>query len=400
MQSIPFSKMSVNGNNFVILDETQQPVLSEPQKSEFAYFATETNFGVGCDNMLVVQTCTDDTFMEINTHRRYWKQMPESSSAEYIFRMFEPNGEEALSCGNGLKCIARYLFYRYGIEQARIMTELPLEQSRVVTIGTDSKSQMSWANMGFPRRVPGSHYCPQTHQSLDEPIDWIAGIQVKFRENDLAPYTIDNQLTLSGYLVFTGEPHLVVLDSGLSDPAVSRTLFTETINRTNKNENTDKRVNFGSSLIQLIGSYVNKNCRHLFPAGININFAHYSPQQQRVEYRCFERGIEKETLACGTGALAVAFVMRWLKMINDRVITVLPHCCRYYHPDAELVVEERPDGWVLSSQPKYLFAGDYHFNSAYDQPGKEAFFDQSKHFAGIAESTKPGVTTPISQYQI
>ena len=153
-------------------------------------------------------------------------------------------------------------------------------------------------------------------------------------------------------------------------------------------------------MIQLIGSYVNKNCRHLFPAGININFAHYSPQQQRVEYRWFERGIEKETLACGTGALAVAFVMRWLKMIDDRVITVLPHCCRYYHPDAELVVEERPDGWVLSSQPKYLFAGDYHFNSAYDQPGKEAFFDQSKHFAGIAESTKPGVTTPISQYQI
>ena len=55
MQSVPFSKMSVNGNNFVILDETQQPVLSERQKSEFAYFATDTNFGVGCDNLLVVQ---------------------------------------------------------------------------------------------------------------------------------------------------------------------------------------------------------------------------------------------------------------------------------------------------------------------------------------------------------
>lgn len=102
--------MSVNGNNFVILDETQQPVLSEPQKSGFAYFATDTNFGVGCDNMLVVQACTDDTFMEINTHRTYWKQLPEASCADYVFRIFEPSGEEAHSCGNGLKCLANYQF--------------------------------------------------------------------------------------------------------------------------------------------------------------------------------------------------------------------------------------------------------------------------------------------------
>ena len=110
MQSIPFSKMSVNGNNFVILDETQQPVLSELQKSEFAYLATDTNFGVGCDNMQVVQTCTDSILRKISEDRRYWPQWPEASRADYIFRIFEPSGEEALSCGNGLKCIASYLF--------------------------------------------------------------------------------------------------------------------------------------------------------------------------------------------------------------------------------------------------------------------------------------------------
>lgn len=389
MQSVPFSKMSVNGNNFVILDETQNALLSERQKSEFAYFATDTNFGIGCDNLLVIQACTENVLQKINTNRMYWQQLPESASADYLFRMFEPSGEEALSCGNGLKCIASYLFSRYGLKQAKITTEIPLEKPRVVMIGTDSNTHMSWANLGFPRRVPQSLYHSSGSQITDEQIDWIEGIQVEFRENDLSPYATERRLTLSGHLVFTGEPHLVVLESGLSVPGLSRTLFTATTNETIKGKQTDRRVNFGSSLIQLIGSIVNKSYRHIFPSGININFVRQLPQKQCIEYRCFERGIEKETLACGTGALAVAFVMRRLQKISEGGITVIPHRCRYYQPDAEIKVEEKPDGWVLSSRPRYLFAGNYHFISAYDQPGEKARFERAEQFKGIAESSEP-----------
>ena len=388
--------MSVNGNNFVILDETHHPLLSEPQKSEFAYFATDTNFGVGCDNMLVVQACTDDVLKQINSNRRYWRQLPDVSGADYLFRMFEPNGEEALSCGNGLKCIASYLYSRYGFKRAKIATEVPLDQPRVVMIGTDSDSQMSWVNLGFPRRVPEPLFHPPGSQAKEGPIDWIDGIQIKLRENDLAPYTTERQLTLSGHLVFTGEPHLVLLASGLSVPELNHTLFTATTDGIKKDEHADRRVNFGSSLIQLIGSIVNKTYRHVFPAGININFVRPLPQNQIVEYRCFERGIEKETLACGTGAMAVAFVMRHLQKVSDRLITVIPHRCRYYQPDAEIRVEEKPEGWVLSSRPRYLFAGNYHFTSAYDQPGENVRRHRTQNFTGIVESSAPKFTAPAT----
>jgi diaminopimelate epimerase len=395
MQSIPFSKMSVNGNNFVILDETQYSYLNEPQKSEFAYYATNSNFGVGCDNMLVVQECTDTTIETIASARKYWEHQPTSTNADYIFRMFEPNGEEALSCGNGLKCIACYLFSRYGLKRAEILTEIPLERPRAVTIGTRSNSHVSWVNLGVPRRVPESLYCPQNQHHLNEQIDYIEKILVKFRKNDLSPYTTDNRLSLSGYLVFTGEPHLVVLNSGLSVPELSHTLFTASKVGRPTNDTTDKRVNFGSSLIQLVGSIVNKTYRHLFPAGININFVNYLEKQRIVEYRCFERGIEKETLACGTGALAVAFVLRQLQIIKDQTITVWPHCCRYYQSDAELIVEEKPEGWVLSSRPKYLFSGNYHFTSAYDQLGEMDNRVHSQYYNDVVRPQPPDSATAV-----
>ena len=381
--------MSVNGNNFVILDETQQPVLSEPQKSEFAYFATDVNFGVGCDNMLVVQSCTESIFREINKDRRYWPQWPESSSADYVFRMFEPSGEEALSCGNGLKCIASYLFSRYGLKQAKIVTEIPLNQPRVVEIGTDSHSQTSWVNLGFPRRVPESLYLLPPSSMPDDPIDWVEGIQVKLRQNDLAPYSKKRQLTLSGYLVFTGEPHLVVLENGLSILELNRTLFTASTGGSNEKADADRRVSFGLTLIHLIGEIVNKAYRHVFPAGINIDFVRRLPRKSIIEFRCFERGIEKETLACGTGALAAAFVMRRLDLIGDRIITVWPHRCRLYQPDAQIMVEEKSDGWVLSSRPTYLFSGNYHFSSAYNELGEKVRSEGKVHRPGKVDQHGP-----------
>jgi diaminopimelate epimerase len=106
MNSIPFMKYTSFGNNFVIVDETNGPVITELGKSKFAYQATNTNFGVGCDNFLVIQQCNLENLSAIRKHRGYWFEIPDPSSAEFIFRMFEPNGEEAYCCGNGLMCLS------------------------------------------------------------------------------------------------------------------------------------------------------------------------------------------------------------------------------------------------------------------------------------------------------
>ena len=57
MQEIPFCKLTSFGNNFVIIDEIDGPLLTEAEKQRFADKATSVNFGIGCDNFLVVQRC-------------------------------------------------------------------------------------------------------------------------------------------------------------------------------------------------------------------------------------------------------------------------------------------------------------------------------------------------------
>ncbi len=137
MQKLPFVKYTSCGNNFVILDQIYSADLSEKQLSEFAFKATNINFGVGCDNLLVIQRCTPGVLKRINRQYHYWQQPPDADSADFLFRMFEPDGSEALCCGNGLMCIAAYLHHHHHIQQSRIMTEIPLTTPSQCRIGHD-----------------------------------------------------------------------------------------------------------------------------------------------------------------------------------------------------------------------------------------------------------------------
>ncbi len=154
MQLIPFVKYTSCGNSFVIVDETQRNLLSEEDMSRFAFQATNTSFGAGCDNLLIIQRCNDSTLQAIARSRPYWKRPPQAEQAEFLFRMFEPSGEEALCCGNGLMCIASHLLNQHGISSASIMTEIPLATPKVINIGAGNNRSGSWVNLGHPRLTP------------------------------------------------------------------------------------------------------------------------------------------------------------------------------------------------------------------------------------------------------
>ncbi|RJQ60512.1 MAG: diaminopimelate epimerase [Desulfobacteraceae bacterium] len=359
MSIIPFVKTTSYGNNFVIVDETEQPALTEFDKPDFAYQATNPNFGVGSDNFLVIQPCTKKVLKTINQERDYWRKLPNSSAADFIFRMFEPDGKEALCCGNGLMCIAELLFRRYGIESTRIMTEIPSMSPKIKIIGTDAESKASWANMGYPRRIPCSLLGKDAIEPYDDAIEFLHNLPVRFRAHDLSPFSHKLSLEISGYLVFTGEPHMVVFtDSGFSIEELRNLMFIRS--RTGgAPDSPEKRVAFGSWLIHHIGTSVNRLYGHLFPFGININFVHSDENSEALEYRCFERGIFRETLACGTGAVAVSFVSRRLNRIGQDRIRVLPHRCRWEQPDAEILVFKDKSGWFLYGRPLHLFEGQF-----------------------------------------
>ncbi len=375
MISVPFVKYTSFGNNFVIVDETRQQILTELQKSSFAYQATNICFGIGCDNLLVIQKYSPEIFEQINADRNYFSNLSTDYDADYIFRMFEPNGEEAFSCGNGLMSIARYLQEQYGIMEGRILTEIPTGNPRQITIGADLNRGTSWANMGVPSSVSADMVNPEILQQEATGLDRIQPLEIQFRAHDLKPFSQKSSMTLWGYLVFTGEPHLVVFpETGFSIPELSLLPFISPTTDTQNTTNAEKRYNYGTWLVKQIGCHINNHYREFFPQGINVNFARVVPTDSKVlEYRCFERGINRETLACGTGALAVSYAARKLAMIEEDIITVWPGRCRWYQPDAEIRVTKNGAQWCLEGKPQKLLSGLF----SYDYPGiKPMIFDE------------------------
>jgi diaminopimelate epimerase len=388
VSEVPFQKYTSYGNNFVIVDEINSHILTEAEKPGFAYQATNVNYGVGSDNFLVIQSCVPKTLREINKAHEYWDEIPDYTAADFIFRMFEPSGEEALSCANGLMCIANYLYHRYGIDSARIMTEIPTAEPRVVKLGSHDENKTNWTQMGHPRQIPPDLSEPSSIKPYDDAIGTIEEIEITFRKHDLAPFARAQTLKISGYLVFTGEPHLVIFpETGFSLEELSKMIFVSSSEASSEIDTSEKRISFGSWLINHIGTYINKNYTHIFPKGINVNFARVVDNSGVIEYRCFERGIYRETFACGTGALAVSFVLQRLNLLDKSPITAWPHRCRWNNPEAHILIEETDHGWALYGNPFMLFEGRFLFQRSLHHP-KSAIDSPT---LGAEQSVEPGV---------
>jgi diaminopimelate epimerase len=302
---------------------------------------------------------------EINQTRHYWEKIPTFPHVDITFRLFEPNGVESFSCGNGLMCVANYLYLQYNIASTRILTQIPTTQPKAITIGTNPQMGTNWANMGCPQRVPKGIADLTNTKSLNDDIDILDDVTINFRTHDLHPFSNETSLNFMGYLVFTGEPHLVIFpEFGFSIDDLRNVMFVSSREGNRTNGESERRITFGSWLIHHIGTYLNKRCTHLFPRGINVDFAHIPNDADVVEYRCYERGINKETLACGTGALAVSFVANHLNLVKEKQITVWPHRSRWYDPDAHIQVKEDKNGWFIYGKPVMLLEGIFSLETS------------------------------------
>lgn len=357
MKSIPFCKYTHCGNSFVIVDELSQSHLAEAEKPLFAKQASDVNFGIGSDGLLVIQPLNNETLNKINNAFGYWHKLPSLNKSKYIFRLFESNMKEALACGNGLLCIMGYLYQYYGVETANIMTEIPLHQPNNIAISFQSEMKLYCCNLGYPRRLPEEILPNAGAEHYREQVDLIYNLKIGFRSHDLHSFSEDTPLLLSGYLTFTGEPHLVIFPDECMPPELSNTLFiSQEVNQA------EKRTNFGSWLVNHIGSYINKHYCHRFPVGINVNFARIHKSADTILYRTYERGINRETLACGTGAAAVAYIAKVLQMTADNeMVSLLPYLCNRYESGARLGVMMNKSGILLNGNPSLLFSGNFMY---------------------------------------
>jgi len=396
VRQIPFVKYTCYGNNFVIVDQALENTLSESEMSVFARAATDTAFGIGSDNLLVVQRCEEQVLRTIAKERGYWTRLPDYHRADFIFRMFEPDGQEALCCGNGLACIADYLGDRHESANVRILTEVPLQRPSILRIGSVKDDHTSWVDLGEPRRTPSELITPGRAIPYTDSIELVEEFSIPLEMHQLNPYSDETTMTLSGYLVFTGEPHLVVFpDEAFSSPALADSLYAVEPGGGLEADGGGERAEFGSRLIHLIGSYVNTQCRQIFPAGVSINFVRLHANDA-VEYRCFERGIDRETLACGTGALASAYVSHHLRGIDQPIIEVIPHRCRWFDPGARIQVSGNDGVWMLESRPLKLFDGSYVAVERVFSEGSDGAFLARPTGGDSRQEPRPGPITTVA----
>lgn len=234
-----FTKMHGCGNDYVYVNCFEETV-EDP--AQVARFVSDRHFGIGSDGLILI--CPSEV-------------------ADFRMRMFNADGSEGEMCGNGIRCVAKYV-YDYGLTDKtciRVQTgggikelELTVEDGRVALVKV---------NMGAPILKPARI-----------PID-LEGDRVVDR-----PIEVDGK-TVSITGVSMGNPHAVVF------------------------------VEDTKSLdLEKIGpSYEH---HPLFPARINTEFVQVLNRHE-INMRVWERG-SGETLACGTGTCAsvVACVLNGL----------------------------------------------------------------------------------------
>lgn len=328
-----FVKYTSFGNTFIIIDETLTPLADDVQRAAFARWALNGDFGIGgTDNVLYLSKA--------------------EVGADFVFRIFEHDGSETLSCGNGLLSTATALSRSHAGSAWGVLTEMPTGRPRRVEVGL-AEAGRTFANVGRPRATstdlfnrPG----PAPASGIDE----VGGLTVPLPPDAGLPETV----TLNGHLVFTGEPHLVLI-SGRGLPSVLEDRLYVTLEPGAGAVGTPPTTEMRASnrLIDHIGRYVNENYRRLFPQGVHLNFARLLGPEGPIEYRTYERAIDIETLACGSGAVAMAYVAQELGLLPRAATTLWPHRCRWHLPDASLGVEETDSGFVLTGRPRLVCAG-------------------------------------------
>lgn len=125
---LKFSKMHGLGNDFVVLDGIRQAVSLTPE--QLRYLA-DRNFGVGCDQILLVEK-------------------PTQAGVDFRYRIFNADGSEVEQCGNGARCFVRFV-HDQGLtdkRQIKVETKKGLISPRLEGDGNVT------VDMGEPRFLP------------------------------------------------------------------------------------------------------------------------------------------------------------------------------------------------------------------------------------------------------
>ncbi len=270
-----FTKMHGTGNDYIYVNGFEEK-LENP--SEAAVKLSDRRFGIGSDGLILI--------------------LP-SDVADCRMEMFNADGSIGKMCGNGIRCVAKYVYDRGLVKKDVLRVETRSGVKTLQLRVEDGKVASVRVNMGQPELDPEK-------------------IPVLFSKDRM----VDEEVyTPSGNVwrvtcVSMGNPHAVI--------------FVDDVEGVN---------------LPAIGPEMEKHA--MFPERANIEFVQVTGPHE-VQMRVWERG-SGETLACGTGACACA-VASVLTGKTDRDVTV--HLRGgdlhiFWDPDTDDVYMEGPAAFVF-----------------------------------------------------
>lgn len=244
-----FTKMHGLGNDYVYIDCTAKTGQKINDESSLARFVSRRHFGVGSDGLILI--CDSDV-------------------ADFKMRMFNYDGSEAEMCGNGIRCVGKFV-YDKGMINRDLITIETLAGIKVLKLNVvNGKVETVRVDMGEP--------------VLDPKLIPVVSNEEIVKNLDLQAE--DKSFKFS--CVSMGNPHAITIVENVKDFELEK---------------------YGKVL---------EYDEH-FPKRSNIEFIELV-DKNNIKMRVWERGAG-ETLACGTGACASAVACS-LNEYTDRKVTV------------------------------------------------------------------------------
>jgi diaminopimelate epimerase len=248
---LPFTKMHSLGNDFIVIDMRNANL---KKLSLLAKKLCDRRFGIGADQVLLLDN---------------------SLKADFKMRIFNADGSEVEMCGNGIRCLGKFIWDK----------KVKSQKSKVRKNTTQQLSIETLAGIKYLRKIG-----ELIEVNMGEPILEPEKIPVKIRQRSAIvnyPLKIKDK-TFKITCVSMGNPHAVIVVNDVRSVPLSH---------------------YGPII---------ENHR-LFPKRTNVEFIQIL-NRTNIKMRVWERGAG-ETMACGTGASASAVVSALLSL-TDRKVTI------------------------------------------------------------------------------
>jgi diaminopimelate epimerase len=249
---IHFTKMHGLGNDFILIDCRVQACPSGTKNlRDISRQLCDRRFGIGADQILLLDN---------------------SSKADFQMRILNADGSEVEMCGNGIRCLAQYIWDR------RLSEKDVLEIETLAGIMKPERSgDLVKVDMGEPIFEPEKI-----------PVNLISNLKSQI-SNLIVDYPLqiaDREFTIT--CISMGNPHAVIVVDDVSGFPVT----------------------YYGPMIET---------HSIFPRKTNVEFIQVLNRAE-IKMRVWERG-SGETMACGTGAAAAA-VASALKGLTEKTVTV------------------------------------------------------------------------------